>query len=63
MVLIKSYFTETLSDCSKLTYVYWNYGDQDRDCYSCLNLMVKAHLLVAFFKMFFIIHVSVKRLF
>ena len=44
MILVKSYFTEVLHDCFKLAYANVNEGDKVRKCYSCLKLMMQAHI-------------------
>ena len=49
MVLIKSFLTEALYDRSKLIFGTLNEGDKVRECYSCLKLMIQAHLHVGFF--------------
>ena len=61
MILIKSFLTEVLYDCFKLMYVYLNEGYRVRECYSCLKMMIQAHLHVAFFTIFFIKLASLKR--
>lgn len=65
MVLIKSFVTGALYglwyDPSKPIYVYLNEGDKVGKCYSCLNFTTHAHLLVCFFKIFFIRHVWLKQ--
>ena len=47
--------------CFKLIYVYLNEGDKFCECYSCLKLMIQAHLHVRFFTIFFINCASLKR--
>ena len=54
MIFIKSFSTGVLYDCLKLIHLYLNEGDKVRECYSCLKMMVQAHLHVGFFKIFFI---------
>ena len=44
----------SLYDCFKLIYMYLNEGDKVRECYSCLKMIVQAHLHVGFFSIFFI---------
>ena len=44
MILVKSYLTEVLHDCFKLAYANVNEGDKVRKCYSCLKLMMQAHI-------------------
>ena len=53
-VLIKSFLNGALHDHSKLTYLYLSEKDKDCKCYSCLKLMIQAHLHVVFLKIFFI---------
>ena len=38
-------------------YTYLNGGDKIHECYSCLKLMIRAHLNVGFFILFFTKHV------
>ena len=54
MIFIKSFLTGVLHDCFKLMYAYLNEGDKVRKCYSCLKMIIQAHLHVGFFKIFFI---------
>ena len=61
MILIISFLTGVLYDCFKLIYAYLNEGDKVRECYSCLKLIVQAHLHVGFFTVFFIKRASLKR--
>ena len=58
IILIKSFLTGAWYDCSKLTYRYLNERSKVHECYSCLKLMIKTHLLAGFFKVFFIKHIS-----
>ena len=44
MILIKSFLTGVLHDCFKLIYMYLNEVDKVRKCYSCLKMIVQAHL-------------------
>ena len=61
MILIKSFLTGVLYDCLKLIYACLNEGDKVRECYSCLKMMIQAHLHVDFFSIFFIKRASLKR--
>ena len=61
MMLIKYFLTGVLYDCFNLTYVYLNDKDKARECYNSLKKMIKAHLYVGFFTVFFIKRVSLKR--
>ena len=61
MILIKSFLKGVLHDCFKLIYAYLNEGDKVRECYSCLTMMIQAHLHVGFFMIFFIDRASLKR--
>ena len=40
MILIKSFLTRILYDCSKLTYAYLNEGKKVRECYSCFKMTI-----------------------
>ena len=53
-MLIKSFLTGVLYYSFKLTYAYLNEGDQFCECYSCLQMMILAHLHVRFSTIFFI---------
>ena len=44
MILVKPYLTEVLHDCFKLPYANVNEGDKAGECYSCLKLMIQAHI-------------------
>ena len=48
MILIKSYLTGVFYVCFKLIYAYLNEGDKVRECYSCLKMMMQAHVHVVF---------------
>ena len=61
MILIKSFLTGVLYDCFKLIYAYLNEGHKIREYYSCLKLIVQAHLHVGFFIIFFIKRASLQR--
>ena len=61
MIVIKCFLAGILYDCFKLIYAYLNEGDKGRECYSCLRLIVQAHLHVGFFTVFFIKRASLKR--
>ena len=54
IILIKSFLTGILFDCFKLIYAYLSKGDQVCECYSCLKMVIKAHLLVGFIAISFI---------
>ena len=45
----------------KLIYAYTNKGDKVCECYSCLKMMIQAHLHVGFFKIFLIKRASFKQ--
>ena len=53
MILIKSFLTGVLYDCFRLMYVYLNKGDKVGECYSCLKMVIQAHLHVGFLTIFF----------
>ena len=57
MILIKSFLTGVLDDCFKLMCAYLNDGDKIRQCYSCLKMMIQAHLHVGFFSQYFLLNV------
>ena len=61
MILMRSFLTRVLYDCFKVIYAYLNHGDNVRECYSCLEMMMQAYLHVGFFTMFFIKRASLKR--
>ena len=48
-------------DCFKLIYAYLNEGNKVFECYSCLKMVMQAHLHVVFFTIFFIKRASLKR--
>ena len=48
-------------DCFKLIYAYLNEGNKVCECYSCLKMVIQAHLHVGFFTIFFIKRASLKR--
>ena len=52
MVLVKFFIIGALYDCFKLAYVDLNEGDEVRECYNYLKLMIQAHFDVGFFKIF-----------
>ena len=57
MILIKSFHifeTGVLYNCFELIYTYLNQGDKIRECYSCLNMMIQAHLHIDFIIIFLI---------
>ena len=60
MILIKSFFPGILHVSLKLIYTSLNERDKVRECYSCLKLMIQAHLFVGFFRMLFIKRASHK---
>ena len=60
MILIKSFLTEVSYNCFKLIYAYLNEGDKVREYYSCLKMIVQAHLHVGFSTIFFIKRASLK---
>ena len=55
MTFIKSFLTGGLYDCFKPKYAYLNEGDNIRECYSCLKMMIQAHLHVRFITVLLII--------
>ena len=61
MIFIKSFLTAVFYDCFKLMYAYSNKGDKACECYSCLKVMIHAHLQVIFFTIFIIKRASLKR--
>ena len=61
MVPVKSFLTGALCDYMKLIYLNLNEEDRVPECYSCMKLMIQAHLCFGFFKILFIKHVSLKR--
>ena len=63
MILIKSFITGVLHDCSKLIYAYLNEGNKIRECYSCLKMMMQAHLHVSFFTICLVKRESLKQLY
>ena len=50
-----------LYDCFKLLYAYLKERDKVPECYSCLKMIVQAHLHVVFFPIFCIKRASLKR--
>ena len=62
MVLIKPFLTGFfLHDCFKLIYTYLHEGDKVRECYTCLKMMIQAHLHVGILAIFFIKRASLKQ--
>ena len=61
IILIKSFLTRVLYDCFKLIYAYLNERDKVCECYSCLKMVIQAHLHVGFLIIFFIKRASLKR--
>ena len=59
MILIKS--LGVLYDRFKLIYTYLNEWDEVRKCYSCLKMIIQAHLHVRFSSISFIKLASLKR--
>ena len=57
MILIKSFLTEVSYDRFKLIYAYLNEGEKIRECYSCLKIIIQAHLHVLFFSQYFSLNV------
>ena len=53
--------TGVLYHCFKLMYAYLNEGDKVCECYSCLKMVIQAHLHVGFFTIYFIKRASLKR--
>ena len=49
MIFIKYFFTDELYDHIKVMNVYLTEGDKVDKCYSCLKLIIQAHLHVVFF--------------
>ena len=65
MILIKSFVTGVLRDlfnsfAHEIIEVYLTEVDKIRKYYSCLKLMIEAHLQVAFFPLFLIKYVLLK---
>ena len=60
IVLIKSFLAGDLYDCFKLIYAYLN-ENQVCKLYSCLKMVIQAHLHAGFFTLFFIKRASLKR--
>ena len=54
IILIKSLLTRVLYDCFKLIYAYLNERDKVCECYSCLKMVIQAHLHTGFFTISFI---------
>ena len=52
-MLIKSFLTGVLYDRFKLIYAYLMEGDKVCVCYSCLKMVIQAHLHVLFPTIFF----------
>ena len=63
MILIKPFITGVLHDCSKLIYAYLNEENKIRECYSCLKMMMQAHLHVSFFTICLVKRESLKQLY
>ena len=63
MIYIKSFLTGVLYDYFKLIHAYLNEGHKVRECYSCLKMIVQAHLYVVFLPIFSIKRTSLKRFF
>ena len=61
IILIKSFLSGVLYDCFKVIYTYLNEGDKVCVCYSCLKMVIQAHLHFGFFTIFFIKHTSHKQ--
>ena len=61
MILIKSFLTGVSYDRFKLIYANLNEGDEVRECYSPLKLMIQVYFHVVFLTKFFVKHVSLKR--
>ena len=59
-VLLKG-LLDDCSNCFRIIYAYLNEGDKVCECYSCLKMMIQAHLYVGFFTIFFIKPASIKR--
>ena len=47
------FITRVLYDRFKLVYAYLSEGEKVRECYSCLKMMIQAHLHVGTFTIFF----------
>ena len=56
----QSFLTGVLYDYFKPSYGYLNKGDKVCECYSCLKMVIQAHLHVGFFTIFFIKRASLK---
>ena len=61
MILLKSFLTGILYDRFKLIYACLNEGDKFRKCYSCLKMIIQAHLHGGFFTIFFFKQPSLKQ--
>ena len=61
MALIKTFLTGVLNDCFKHIYAYLNEEVKVCECYSCLKMMIQAHLYVGFFPIFCIEHALLKQ--
>ena len=61
MIYIKPFLAGVLYNCFKLIHAYLNEGHKVRECYSCLKIIVQAHLYVGFFPIFSIKCASLKR--
>ena len=57
----QTFLTGVLYHCLKLLYAYLNEGDNFYECYSCLKMVIQAHLHVGFFTISFSKRASLKR--
>ena len=53
MVLNTSFLTRVLYDCFKIIYAYLNEGNNVRECYNCLKMMMQVSLRDGFFTIYF----------
>ena len=60
MILIKSFLTRVMYGCFKLIYASLHKGYKVYECYSCLKMIVQAHLHVGILTIFFITRASLK---
>ena len=53
MIVVRSFLARALYDCFKVIYMYLNEADKVRHYYSCLKMMIEAHLNVGFLQVTF----------
>ena len=57
MVLNTPFLTRVLYDCFKIIYAYLNEGNNVRECYNCLKMMMQVSLRDGFFTIYFSLYV------